>query len=452
MLERKIEKELLKWKEEQKNSKRKKALIIRGMRQVGKTYIVNHFARNNYKHFINLNFKTNKTLKEAFKGDLDVESILLNLSAITKIDAIPNETIIFMDEIQECSEARTSLKSFCLDGRFDVIASGSLLGVNGYNRKGNAGPSVGYESFIDMKGLDFEEFLWAKGVNKKVINAVKECFAKKEVIPSAIHKAFLRYFNEYLIVGGMPDAINAFIKDNSFTSAYDIQKSLLFSYKDDFGRYLDINEEEKIDTPLKTKLSQIIDSIPNQLAKENKKFVYSSIEKKARRSTYEEGVQWLIDYGLILPCYNLTNLELPLSAYKDSDDYKLYFSDTGLLMPLLENGSAIDILNGNLGIYKGALYEEIVATSFAKIDRSLYYFRRQSGLEIDFIIRYKGKVTLVEVKAKGGKTKAASTIINDKIHYNVDSLIKLTAQNIGYENNVLTLPYYLVSLLDERLY
>ncbi len=450
MLKRKIESELARWKKEQKNSESKKALIIRGLRQVGKTYIVEHFAKENYRSFINLNFKANKSLKAAFEGDLDVDTILLNLSAMTNAKAIPGETLIFMDEIQECSSARSSLKSFCLDGRYDVIASGSLLGLNGYNRHLSSGPSVGYESFLDMHGLDFEEFLWAKGVEEDVIKMVKECFEAKRPIPKAIHIFLLRCFKEYLIVGGMPDAVNAFIKDNSFSSSEAVLKSLLSSYRDDFGRYLDKNENERIDVPLKAKLNQIMDSIPSQLAKETKKFTYSSLEGKARKSTHEEAIRWLIDYGLALPCHNLTNLELPLSAYKDPDNFKLYISDTGLLMAMMEKGSANDVLNDNLGIYKGALFEELVASAFHKLGRPLYYYRKPSGLEIDFIMRYEGKVTLVEVKSKGGKTKSATTILNDKTHYDVSSLIKLTSQNIGIVKGTLTLPYYLVFLLGDE--
>ena len=447
MLERKIENKLAKWKEEQKKSKSKKALIVRGLRQVGKTYIIEHFAKANYRSFINLNFKINKSLKAAFEGDLDVDSILLNLSAVSKVKPVPGNTLIFMDEIQECGAARSSLKSFCLDGRYDVIASGSLLGLNGYNRHSSSGPSVGYESFLDMYGLDFEEFLWANGVDKEIIEKIKECFKRKKPIPEAIHSYLLRLFKEYLIVGGMPDVVNAFIEDNSFSSAESTQRSLLSSYKDDFGRYLDRNEKERINIALKAKLNQIMDSIPSQLAKETKRFTYSSLEGNARKSTHEEAIRWLIDYGLALPCHNLTKLELPLSAYKDPDNFKLYISDTGLLMSMMEKGSARDVLNDNLGIYKGALYEELVASAFSKLGRPLYYYRKPSGLEIDFIMRYNDEVTLVEVKSKGGKTKSASTILNDKTHYNVSSLIKLTSQNIRMENGVLTMPYYVAFLL-----
>ena len=353
-------------------------MIVKGLRQVGKTYIIERFAEENYQNFIKLDFKANRSLKDAFSGDLDVDTILLNLSLKIKTKPVPGKTLIFMDEIQECSSARASLKSFCIDGRYDVIASGSLLGLNGYNRKSSEGPSVGYEIFLDMHGMDFEEFLWAKGVSKEVLARVRTCFEKKRPIDLSIHETLLRYFREYLIVGGMPGVVKSFVENNSFAGTRFLQKSLLTSYKDDFGRFLDGKENERIDLPLKTKLCQIFDSIPRQLAKENKKFMYASVSEKARRETYEEALRWLIDYGLLLPCYNLKKIELPLSAYRIDDFFKIYFSDTGLLVSMLEEGSASDILNDNLGIYKGALFEELVACAFAKIGRPLYFFQKQS--------------------------------------------------------------------------
>ncbi len=451
MLERKISQKLFEWKQSQENSKEKKALIVKGLRQVGKTYIIERFAKENYKNFIKLDFKANRSLKDAFSGDLDVDTILLNLSVKIKTKPIPGKTLIFMDEIQECSSARASLKSFCVDGRYDVIASGSLLGLNGYNRKSSEGPSVGYEIFLEMQGMDFEEFLWAKGVSKEILARIKTRFNKRQPIDLAIHETLLRYFKEYLIVGGMPGVVNAFIRNNSFADARLLQKSLLTSYKDDFGRFLDKKEEGQINLTLKTKLTQILDSIPKQLAKDNKKFMYASVAEMARRETYEEALQWLIDYGLLLPCCNLKKIELPLSAYKDQDFFKIYFADTGLLVSMLEEGSASDILNDNLGIYKGALFEELVACAFSKMGRPLYFFQKPSGLEIDFVTRYNGKATLVEVKAKGGKTKSAATVMRDKVHYDVSDLIRLTAQNISSGEGVLTLPYYLVYLLEEEI-
>lgn len=450
MLERKISQKLIDWKQSQAFSKEKKALVIKGLRQVGKTYIIERFAEENYENFIKLDFKANRSLKEAFSGDLDVDAILMNLSLNIKTKPIPGKTLIFMDEIQECAAARASLKSFCVNGRYDVIASGSLLGLNGYNRSSSEGPSVGYELFLEMKGMDFEEFLWAKGVGKDVIAHIKARFEKRRPIDLSIHTTLLRYFREYLIVGGMPGIVKTFVESNSFADIRTLQKSLLTSYRDDFGRFLDKNENEQINSNFKTKLTRIFEFIPRQLAKDNKKFMYSSVDEKARRESYEEALKWLIDYGLVLPCYNLKKLELPLSSYEDDDFFKIYFADTGLFVSLLEAGSASDILNDNLGIYKGALFEELVACAFHKIDRPLYFFRKPSGLEIDFVIRYKGEVTLVEVKAKGGKTKSAATIMNDKKHYGISHLIRLTAQNISQGEGVLTLPYYLAYLLEEE--
>ena len=447
MLERKITKVLLDWKNN--TIVKKKALVIKGLRQIGKTFIVKQFAKENYENQIYINFKNNDDLKSVFEENLNVDRILMDLSAkMPNIKLIPYKTIIIFDEIQECANARASIKAFVEDGRYDIIATGSLLGIKGYNKKKGKGVPTGSEHIIYMYPLDFEEFLWAKGISKDVINYLKECFNNKEQISKAVHESMIRYFKEYICVGGLPEAVNIFLKTGDMNQVYNEQRDILEEYKDDFGKHLDANENEEVDEFLLARIEEVFDSIPSQLAKENKKFQYSKIKIKGRSSDYREAIQWLIDAGIVIPCYNLSTLESPLEGNKIDNVFKLYMRDSGLFVSMLEKGTAGEILSGNLGIYKGAIYENIIADAFAKMDRKLYYFHKDSGLEIDFITKYEGNITLIEVKSTTGKTKSASTILNDK-NYNINHCIKFGEYNIGFTNNILTLPYYLVFLFNE---
>lgn len=447
MFERKIEKELYKWKESLQF--KKKAFVLKGLRQVGKTFIIKKFANENYENVIYINFKTDIELKKCFNGDLNVNDIITNISFIkSKEKFIPYKTVILLDEIQECSGARASIKPFMEDGRFDIIASGSLLGLKGYNNKYHGGASVGFEHTVYMKPMDFEEFLWAKGINKDVLSYIKECFDNKTPVRSPIHETMLRYFREYICVGGMPAVVEAYLRNNNYNDALAEQKDILEGYKDDFGKHLDENENEKTDLTLLANINKIYSSIPSQLAKENKKFMYSNIEKKGTSLKYDPAIQWLADYGLINYCYNLSSLESPLEGNKINNIFKLYFADTGLFISMLEEGTASDIMLGDMGLYKGYIYENIIADFFSKMNIPLFYYSKESGLEIDFVTKYNKKITLIEVKAKNGNTKSAKTILADKKTYpHVEGLIKLCSRNIGEANNILTIPYYMVYLL-----
>ena len=447
MLERKITKVLLAWKNN--TIIKKKALVIKGLRQIGKTFIVKQFAKDNYENQIYINFKNNDDLKSVFEENLNVDRILIDLSAkMPNIKLIPYKTIIIFDEIQECANARASIKAFVEDGRYDIIATGSLLGIKGYNKKKGKGVPTGSEHIIYMYPLDFEEFLWAKGISKDVINYLKKCFNNKEQISKAVHESMIRYFKEYICVGGLPEAVNIFLKTGDMNQVYNEQRDILEEYKGDFGKHLDANENEEVDKFLLARIEEVFDSIPSQLAKENKKFQYSKIKIKGRSADYREAIQWLIDAGIVIPCYNLSTIESPLEGNKIDNVFKLYMRDSGLFVSMLEKGTAGEILSGNLGIYKGAIYENIIADTFAKMDRKLYYFHKDSGLEIDFITKFEGNITLIEVKSTTGKTKSASTILNDK-NYNIKHCIKFGEYNIGFTNNILTLPYYLVFLFNE---
>ena len=445
MFKRKITDEMLAWK----NTPNKKALIVKGLRQVGKTTSVRAFAQDNYENVVYVNFKSNYSAKRIFDDDLVINRITTDLSALLP-DArfVPYKTVIIFDEIQECANARSSIKAFVEDGRYDVIGTGSLLGIKGYNKKKSKGVPVGFEKTIYMKPMDFEEFLWAKGIQQNVIDYLKDSYRSLTRISETTHRAMIRYFKEYICVGGMPRVVNVFVTSNDMNAVYDEQRDLIEEYKDDFGKHLDENEQEETNMVLLTRINNVFDSIPAQLAKENKKFVFSAMSKKGRSSEYMPAIQWLKDYGLINFCYNLSTIDRPLEGYKIDNIFKLYFVDSGLFISMLERGTASKILNDNLNIYKGAIYENIIADAFSKNGISLYYFHKESGLEIDFVSVINDLLSIVEVKARTGNSKSAKTVLNDKIRYNADNMLKLGEYNIGVKGNMITLPFYLSFLLQ----
>ncbi len=438
MLRRKIEQTLLKWKEDINH----KPLIIKGCRQCGKTASVLKFANENYENVVYLNFLENQELAMIFKGSLEVDNITMTMSALLGKNAVfeENKTIIILDEIQECAEARTALKFFCLDKRYDVICTGSLLGVSGYKNTPSSIP-VGYETIIDMYPLDFEEFLWANDIQNEIIELLRKCLNEESVVPLAIHNRLRQLLLQYIIVGGMPEVVQSFVNHKNMNDILELQRNIIRSYSDDMLKYADKKDKGCI--------KECFESIPKQLAKENKKFQYSVVKKGGTASKFEGSLQWIEDAGIISRCYNLSTLELPLEGNAEKDIFKVYMCDIGLLVSMLENGTQFDILQGNLLGYKGAIFENYIADIFSKMGRKLYYFHKDSGLEIDFVTRYKGQVTLVEVKAKSGNTKSTKTILNNFSKYHVNQAIKLGDYNVGRNEQLLTLPLYMAFLLTE---
>ena len=440
MLQRKIERTLIKWK----NTPNHKPLIIKGCRQCGKTFSVNAFAKEYYTHVVYLNFFEHPDYKLAFEGSKQIDSIVMNLTALLPNSRfVSGQTCIILDEIQECSAARTALKFFKIDGRYDVIATGSLLGVCGY--KGdetdyNSIP-VGYEQHIEMFPLDFEEFLWANGINQEIIELLTKSLQERTPIPPAIHQRMRQLILEYTIVGGMPEVVNRFIATHNMSDVLEEQHSIITGYKEDMVKYA-ANED-------KVRLRAVFDSIPRQLSKENKKFQFSVIKKGARAKEYITGIQWLEDAGIIIRCRNLSITELPLEGNAIEDSFKIYMRDTGLFVSMLEDGTQFDILQGRLYRYKGAIFENLIADIFTKMGRKLYYYRKDSGLEIDFVIRYHSECVLVEVKASTGNTKSTKTILQHPDKYHVYQAIKLGDYNIGEKDGILTLPLYMAFLLKE---
>ena len=451
MLKRKIEDTLLQWK----NTSGHKPLVIMGIRQCGKTFIAQHFAAENYKTVVYINFIKQPERINVFAGSKAVDDILLNLSAqIVGVTFTPGETCFIFDEIQECPEARTSLKFFKEDGRFDVIATGSLLGVQGYgdekkkkHRKLNGQKElginsipVGSEDIVEMYPLDFEEFLWANGLSSEVIEALKKFYREEKPVNSGIHIALKQFLNLYVAIGGLPVAVNAFLTTNNMNEVSKAYKSILKEYRDDMVKYAPDKDKPHI--------RECFNSIPKQLAKENKKFQYNKVKPGGRSETYLGSLQWLEDAGIICRCYNTNITGLPLEGNAKENVFKVYVADIGLLVEMLGTGTRADILQGNLGGFKGAIYENLMADTLHKKAQNLYYFQKDSGLELDFLIRYKGECVPVEVKARTAQAKSISTVRKHPEKYGVKHFIKFGDYNIGRDSDMLTLPTYMQFLLD----
>ena len=447
MFYRKLLIESNKTKEIRKESKQ--ALIIRGPRQVGKTTLALMYAKENYKNICYINFLENNRIKEVFQTDLNVDRLIRDLSAFfpnVKFEAY--NTVIIFDEIQECARARMSLKQFMLDGRFDCIGIGSLLGIRGYNRKYDLSVPTGFESFYNLSSLDFEEYLLAKGISNDVIDYLNKCVKNKESINDSIHNLMLEYFREYIVVGGMPQVITTFNKYHDLGEVRKNQRNIIEQYKDDFGKHIDDFDNAYTNNKELNRILLVFNSISSQLAKENKKFQYSKIKTGARSKEFYDAINFLVESGLVIKCHNLNALDLPLQAYSEEEAFKLYFFDTGLFISLLDDYTASDILLGNLGIYKGAIFENIVADSLKKQQNPLYYYNKNNSLKLDFIYRLKDKIIPLEIKASNGNSKSLRTVLNHYDEYKVKYGIKLTANNISFNNNILNLPYYLTFLLN----
>jgi predicted AAA+ superfamily ATPase len=397
-----------------------------------------------------MNFILEPDKKTAFIGNIDVDTIILNLSALIPGSRFINgKTCIILDEIQECREARTALKSFQIDGRFDIIATGSLLGVRGYGKSdknaenGQDSIPVGYETVVEMYPLDFEEFLWANGMNDKVIDSVKSCFEKETAVPEGIHNVMMELLYRYVIVGGLPEVVNKFLETKNIELIYQVQRNLIAEYEEDMIKYADDAD--------KARIRECFESIPKQLARDNKKFQYSVVRKGGRSSQYIGSIQWLEDAGLVRRCYNTQITELPLEGNSIKDCFKLYTTDIGLLVAMLDYGTQADILRGNLLGYKGAIFENLMADFLCKSGQKLYYFQKESGLELDFLVRYKGECVVLEVKAKSGKAKSLKTVLKNKNVYHINHAIKLGKYNVGREEEVFTIPLYMGFLIKDKL-
>ena len=431
MLKRKITASLLTWKQDPD----KRVLLVKGARQVGKTYSILDFAKNNYQSTIYINFEENPAYKEIFAGDLDMTTLVKQITLrVPNVKLVPGRTLLFLDEIQSCPRARTALKFLALGRQFDVIASGSLLGIN---YKDVPSFPVGYIDYLEMSGLDLEEFMWANKIPASSIQDLKEFYTKRQPVPTAMHTRMLELLKEYIVVGGMPRVVQEYVTRHDFVRVLRLQRGILSDYEDDIAKYA-LGAE-------KTKARACFLSLPRHLAKDYKKFRYSLVEAKGTARKFGGSLMWLYDAGIINFCHNLASPQLPLEGNALSDVFKVYLRDTGLLIAMLEDGTQIDIMDGRLGVYKGAVYENIIADIFAKGGKRLYYFEHNSQFEIDFFIRWQGKATAVEVKAANStKAKSLTTVLQN---YGVEQGIKLSAQNLSVNGAVLNLPLYMAMFL-----
>lgn len=407
MLERKISKELEKWQKEEN----KPCLLVRGARQVGKTFIIDQFCQSNYDCYYYINFSLQKEYKSIFNDSLDAKYIIMQLETIFNKKFIPGKTVLFLDEIQDCPNARTAIKPLVLNKEIDVIASGSLLGL--YYKEVTSYP-VGYERIIDMYPMDFEEFLWEIGLGKDIISYARECFLNIKEMPDAMLKSLEEKFKMFMIVGGMPKVVDTYIKTNSLLDVLSVQKSIVEDYKQDVLKYSSFNDRKKI--------LDVFNSIPAQLGK---KFKYNSINnEKVKSSKYSNSILWLKDAGIVNCCYNLTEPAASLMTNIRLDSFKIYMRDTGLLIAMLEKGTQNAILSNNLYINEGTILENLCAEEIMTRYQNDFYFEKKSKLEIDFVLNIDGVITALEVKSGNNKqAKSLNSIIDN--YKTVGRFIKL---------------------------
>ena len=437
MLKRKILDKLLEWK----SNKDKKSLIIEGARQVGKTFIINYFGNNYYEQFIYINFLSNPKYKEIFIDNIDFKNVINKLRRYPEFKNInfDNECLLFIDEIQECPEAITSLKFLTINEKFNVIASGSYLGLK-FNKNANFSYPVGYIEVIKLNPLDFEEFLWANDVQLNDIKEIKECFNNKKKINNELHQYMIEKFKQYILVGGMPAAINEFIKEENYFKVREIQKQIIEYYFNEANRYANTSD--------KLKIRECLLSIPNQLSKENKKFMFSHLNNNARSKWYMSAIQWLIDSNIVNICKRISRIENPLNAFEITSDFKLYMSDTGLLCSMIDDSIINLVLAKNENfIFKGALYENMISQILIANNFKLRYLKPNQSLEIDFILSFqKGNPILLEVKSGNSRSKSLFTFL-DKNKNLIG--IKCTNENINFKNNkILNIPWYLLFVIN----
>lgn len=435
LLKRKIDKYLTDWK----NRPDRKPLIIKGARQIGKTRSVEWFAGQNYASVIEINFIEQKKYREIFNDGFEVDAILKNISLLNpELKFIPGNTIFFFDELQACPNCATSLKFFKLDGRFDVICSGSLMGISYNEIESN---SVGYKEDYEMHSMDFEEFLWAMGYNDEFTADLLSYMLDVRPLSELQMDTLMSLFRDYVIIGGMPEVVSTYVRNKNFSGTLDIQRQLLKDYEEDITKYV-----EGLD---KAKVKAVYNHISTFLAKENKRFQITKIARNARNRDYMGCVEWLADAGVVNVCYCLNQPELPLKGNYDPKMYKIYFKDTGLLIASLDEEAQEDLrANRNLGTYKGAIYENIVGDMLVKQGYRLFYYHSdRPALEMDFFIRDADSLIPVEVKANDGATASLNRLLNDDKYNDVKYGIKLGYRNIGFNGKFYTFPYFLTFLL-----
>lgn len=436
---RKIDDYLSNWKADPAH----KPLIVKGARQIGKTESIMHFAKANYENVVYINFALEKKFSQILADGYDVASVIKNISlADPSIKFVPNKTVIIFDEIQENPDVATTLKSFKIDGNYDVICSGSMLGINYKKIHSN---SVGHKTDYEMYSMDFEEFLWAKGYNQEQIDSILSHMIELKPFNDNELAVFKSLFLDYCVLGGMPDVVKLYIETGTFSGTLDVQEQIRLDYEEDVRKYA-----EGLD---QTKIISVYRSVPAQLAKENKKFQFNKISKNARSREYTGCIERLIDAGVITECNCLQYPELPLKGNIEESKYKLYYPDTGLLVSALDAEAQEDLrVNKNLGVYKGALYENFVAEAFVKQGLGLFYYKKEnSTLEEDFFVRTQNNLIPVEVKSNSDQSKSLSSLIKNENYSDISYGIKLGDFNVGNANNIYTFPYFCAFKMKEYL-
>ncbi len=439
ILKRKIDAYLESWK----NNPERKPLIVKGARQIGKTRSIEHFAAQHYKHVVKINFVEQIKYRDIFNDGFEVDTILKNISLLNpSFEFIPHHTLFFFDELQACPNCATALKFFQLDGRFEVICSGSLMGINYQEIESN---SVGFKEDYEMHSMDFEEFLWAKGYDEQFIDNLYQSMIEVKPLSALQMEVLFTLFRDYICIGGMPEVVSTYIKNNNFSGTLSLQKQLLKDYEEDITKYV-----EGLD---KAKVKAVYNHIPTFLAKENKRFQITKIGRNARNRDYVSSVEWLADAGIVNLCYCLNYPELPLKGNYDPKLYKIYFKDTGLLIASLDDEAQEDLrANKNLGTYKGAIYENIVGDMLVKQGYQLYYYNSDKpSLEMDFFVRDAHSLIPVEVKANDGATPSLHNLLKGDKYGDIQYGIKLGYKNIGFNGQFYTFPYFLTFLLRKFL-
>jgi len=405
MYKRKIFKFLSDWSKKP----HKEALLIKGARQVGKTTIVREFGKKNYKNFVEINFELDPNAKTAFDGKRDTKTIVGNLSLMGYGPFVEGKTLVFFDEIQSCPNARTAIKFLVEEGVYDYIESGSLLGIN---YKDVSSYPVGFERQIEMFPMDFEEFLWARGVGTMAVEGLREAFLNRSPVTDFVHEQMMKYYREYLIVGGMPEVVSTYINNPDFAATLLQQRKIIQSYRDDIAKYA---------AERKTKAKRFFDAIPSELSKQKKRFILKNMERTASMQKYEDATSWLDDAGVAYFCYNLHSLALPFGQEENRSLFKVYLLDTGLLCALWEDNIQLKVMSGEIDINEGALTENFVAAELRRHGHKLHYYDRKSRQELDFLLAENSKVTIIEVKSGNEYQRHAS----------VDTALKEQSEKIG---------------------
>ena len=435
MLKRKATDQLVNWLK----NKNKKCLVVQGARQTGKTYIIERFAEDNFEETVEINFKKTPSAIEIFSGDLDIDSMIMALKFRFPDKRItPGKTLIFLDEIQECAEAITSLKFWADDNRYDVIASGSLLGID-YKRASSY--PVGYVDYIKMHGLDFEEFLWGIGISEEMIGSVRLYLTNRKVIPDAIHNKIMGYYRQYIAIGGMPEAVQEYVNSKDFREVDRIQRNLLQGYQYDIAHYATAVEKVKAEKCYLSLSKQLLD-------KENHRFQYKEIEHGARAQKYYSSIEWLLRADIINLSKSVTDIRYDLDDYSRSDIFRAYTTDLSLLVAMKDFSLKQFIVENTLfGNTKGGLFECAVADSLYKSGYSLYYYKNDtSKKELDFLIQKDGVVIPIEVKSGNSRATSLTSVIKNK--QNISFGYKFIDGNIGVsDNGIITLPLYMAAFI-----